>query len=1353
MKVTIFHSGPAANDSELKAIQHLDSRLRSESGDEHWILLANQMLSVNNQLQSNEIDLIVIGPTGVQVIEVKHWTSQWFDGHQDEVEIEADRIAMKAKKVATTLRREVPELPFVGPAILLTQDRSQIKRLAGKEVRGVQFHTLNDWRAAIGFDNPRVLSAQQVMKMAGKLEPRTPVAIDGSLRRLAGYINLELQTQKDQRFHRVYKGRHHARRDRVVLHLYDLSASDDKNAEVKARREFDALHRLQIHECVPRILDSFQDAPGYAGEMFFFTVIDPSAPCIEDQAKDDAWDTNSRLLFSRSTIQALTDIQGGDTGDDPIVHRNLNPRTILVRHDNKPTLTGFEHTRIPSETSVGSGILPAGPYVSIAAPEVQTEGLAAADNRSDIFSLCASLRYLFRERDDDLSVSVSEILSQGLAEKPNDRCTLQDLDEALAEMLGEEVVPPPVAPARFWTEDQIIRFRDRDYRIVSRLGSGGVGTTFKVVQFDESTQEDQGFYVAKVTHDEDSGLDILKAYNLARPYLPGHTALSTIFEIGHEWKQNEFTALMQWIPGTPLMGLSGLFPLLAEEQQEDSSESLAIRWISVICEALGVLHRNGLVHGDVSPKNMIVSGSDLVLTDYDFVSKVGEPTDAAGTILYCSPSYIEKQPASASDDIYALAASFFHVVFEKEPFRYDGELDKGRGLNWEGVNRDEYPTLTAFLDKATHHDAQSRFMSVTEALAVLEIQDSTARSTQAGKVEPDQLEAATLADQAEQPKSEAPLSEQRVEWLLDLLKAYPGSRWGNRETRGLDTDFAAKTYVETDLEGALFDDIVGRRIRLVILCGNAGDGKTALLQHLAESLDLGRHQSSERVLEGQVPNGPLIRINLDGAASWNDKSADEILDEFLAPFQDGPPADDLVHMLAINDGRLIEWIEGFVDRNGGAETELTQQLSAFLEEKPAREESYIRFISLNQRSIVGGLSLDKKRISTSFMERILDELYGGKQATEIWAPCQACSAKERCKVFEAAKIFGPPGLHEMEDSSVRAESRQRLFEALQAVHLRGETHITMRELRATLVYILFGVDFCDDYHSESDPRAIPPYWDRAFSPVSPGRQGEVLSDLALFDPALEAHPQIDRRLMSKIDDHAGPIIPRYDDLPIASARRRAYFEWTPDQIQQIAGDPNALGLARGAHLRLFRGLALESDSQDLEDICRNLCNGIARLEDLPPQAHRPDADVVPLRVTPRTPTETAFWVEKPLSSFRLTVDSGSGGDGLERLHRQAVLTYRYRAGNEERLQLGAELFHLLLELADGYQLGDTSTDDTFAQLSIFVQRLVREDDNSLMAWNPLQDEEIYSIDTDPRGEGDQVKQSMVITPLSGGDAT
>ncbi len=35
--------------------------------------------------------------------------------------------------------------------------------------------------------------------------------MEGSMRRLAGYVNLELQTPKEERFHRIYKGSHSAR--------------------------------------------------------------------------------------------------------------------------------------------------------------------------------------------------------------------------------------------------------------------------------------------------------------------------------------------------------------------------------------------------------------------------------------------------------------------------------------------------------------------------------------------------------------------------------------------------------------------------------------------------------------------------------------------------------------------------------------------------------------------------------------------------------------------------------------------------------------------------------------------------------------------------------------------------------------------------------------------------------------------------------------------------------------------------------------------------------------------------------------------------------------------------------------
>src|SRR5204862_4965553 len=154
--------------------------------------------------------------------------------------------------------------------------------------------------------------------------------------------------------------------------------------------------------------------------------------------------------------------------------------------------------------------------------------------------------------------------------------------------------------------------------------------------------------------------------------------------------------------------------------------------------------------------------------------------------------------------------------------------------------------------------------------------------------------------------------------------------------------------------------------------------------------------------------------------------------------------------------------------------------------------------------------------------------------------------------------------------------------------------------------------------------------------------------------------------------------PHYDELSLESGRRRAFFEWTQTDIKQVAGEAHALDLARGQHLRLFRNLPLDEQSEERVRLCSRLCGGISRLEDLPPQAlDRPN--VVPLRITPRTPTETAFWVEKPLTSFRLEADLPGDADVVERLHRQAFLIYHYRDGREERLRLGAELFHLLLE--------------------------------------------------------------------------
>jgi len=1351
MKVTLFPCAPAVNESERLAFEHLRSRLQSAQGDDQWVLLTNLAFSLTHQLQPDEIDVVAIGPQGVRVVEVKHWTSQWVDANSSTVAHEAGRVTKKAAKIGTTLRKIVRDLPHVTGAFLLTQEASKVRKLVDKEVRGVRFYSLNGWSGALGIGMATVLTPQQVMTLGLKLEPKAAVAMDGSLRRLAGYVNLELQTPKNQRFHRVYKGSHPAWQDRVLLHLYDLGASDDPHAEAKAKREFDALHRLQLHAWAPRILDSYQDAPGYAGEMHFFTLVDPLAPSIEARAADASWDTPSRLTFARAAFRAVAELHDSGSGEEPMVHRNLNPGTILVKHDNSPILTGFDRTRIPSEISVASGSPPSGEWAKTIAPEIRAEGLGRADHRSDIYSLCVSLVCLFSGQEDRARQLALGALAKGHAEKPEDRATLKDLDNGLAELLGESVLPVTAPPARFWTEDQVVRFRDGDYRIVARLGSGGVGTTFKVVQVDRSTREDLGTYVAKVGHDREVGTRVLRSYSLARSHIGREPGLSTIFEVAPEWKENDFIALMTWIKGAPLGEFRGMFPLLAEDQQEESPEALGLRWLRAMCEAMGVLHRNGLIHGDISPRNMIVSGSDIVLTDYDFVGKVGEVSAAPGTVLYCAPSYQEKRRASPTDDIYALAASFFHVVFDREPFRYGGVLAKERGPNWDGVPRADYPTLSSFLDRATHPDHAQRFPSVVEALASLSQSPAKDVESKPASVKgTNKLSPKPVPDRKEHEHQPAMVREEQVQWLLPLLQSYPGSQRGNSETRGLDTDFAAQTYVKTGLEETLYQDILERRVRLVILCGNAGDGKTSLLQQLAARLGLGRHSSSEGLLQGQTKDGLVVSINLDGSAAREKLSADQILDEFLAPFRDGPPHEDIAHLLAINDGRLLEWIESADSRANVAETALTKELHDLLQGEAIRPGSHIRFVSLNQRSLVGGITADGRQIETAFLDRLVDQMYGGEQAKTIWAPCLSCSAQGRCEVFRAAKIFGPHGSAATTNKEIQTRARRRLFDAMQAVHLRGETHITVRELRSALAYVLFGLHFCDDYHSLAGPAALP-YWDRAFSPDSAARQGDLLRELERFDPALEVHPRIDRHLRGQTLTEDAAMPPRYPGLSLESARRRAYFEWPEEQITRISREPDALDLARGRHLALFRDLPLMNDAQAKNDLCGKLCAGISRLEDLPTQA-RDRLGVVPLRITPRTPTETAFWVEKPLSYFRIEADLKPEVPGLERLHRQAHLIYRYRNGGEERLRLGADLFHLLLELSDGYQIGDVSTDDAFANLSIFVQRLVREDEREMFVWNPMRDNTIFKVSAHIEQIENRAVQRMILSEVETGGA-
>lgn len=1267
--------GDFINASEQLAVERLHSKLAGKGGN--WILLSNLNHSQHPNLRSDEIDIVVIGLNGVHVIEVKHWDAAYLKQQPMTTEQEAERINTKAKRIAGKLRQKL-DTGYVAPRLLLT--RGEIKFDAAKrpKVRGVAVFGLPEWSELLDVDGEARLSPDQIEQAARLLAPAAKVALSGDVRSFAGLINLERLSQKADAFHRVFRGQHPTRRDRVILHLYDSSASQDKLALELARREFETIQRWQKSPHVPSLLDSFQEAESYPGELYFYSMVDPAAPTLRERQKDPEWGTQARLVFSREVVVALAQFHNPDDASlTPIIHRRLTPDSLRVRHNGQPLFTDFSLTRLQDAQTICRASVDLDVLAPFVAPEVEKGGLAVADSRSDVFSLCASLLPIFGGGD-VLADRVREILQRGCSQNPEERATLADLSTQLAELEVKEPATTTLPTPDYWDEDTIVPFQNSRYKIVGRLGQGGVGQTFKVVELDAHSDEKFGTYVAKVVRHEEDGSVVLPAYRKVRAYTT-HPHLSAIHEIAPEWDAKGFVALMKWVEGMPLQDLIGVLALHAEDIGEISAERLALRWLVNLCGALGELHRVGLVHGDVSLRNIIVQGVDAVLTDYDTATESGS-VPRGGTLPYASPAVQNRTTIQPTDDVYALAASFFHALTDHDPFTYGAERRKEKGLNWEGVVGIE--SLRQFFDRATSPHSDERF---SDALA--------ARQFLLGLTHPQD---ASSPIEATLPPT---LTPNIVPWLRALLTAYPGSRHGNIETRGLDSDFALSTYVETRLDEVLLDEIEAGKVNLIILFGNAGDGKTAFLQHLAQRLGISDIHSSSRVWNLHHSNGTQLKVNLDGSAAWQGKSANQLLDEIFGPFHNSDYSRSRVHIVAINSGKLLEWIEEQPE-----DTYLTEQLRQALMGEEVQLDPGFRLIDLNQRSLVGGIDLGRRDLTTHFLDVLLNRFLDGN-GNDPWEPCATCTAQNRCTAWHSVQALRDP------DQASRL--RLRLTDALQACHQRGEIHITARELRAALSYIFFGVHDCSELHDNPDLRPIH-YWQRAFNARSPHRQGELLSELARFDPALEAHPSLDRVLLKKAACEG--------DGRLAEGRRRAWFAYPGDDGEL------PITLANGRHFTRFRKVPL-MNADERASLLIDLCMGIAHLEDLPHSALNLEhmERGVPLRLTPRTPTETALWVVKPWVRFRLDANLPHTAEGLEALHTHLRLIYRYANGNEEVLLLGLELFNLLLELKEGVQLSGIAQEGVFANLEVFTQRLAREDARELYCWHPAEDERVFRL--------------------------
>jgi serine/threonine protein kinase len=654
------------------------------------------------------------------------------------------------------------------------------------------------------------------------------------------------------------------------------------------------------------------------------------------------------------------------------------------------------------------------------------------------------------------------------------------------------------------------------YVVQQLLGAGNFSYVYKVL--DEHLSQ---VFALKLLKENTDALDRLRAeFNLLQKL--NHPRIARIYDAGVLPDHSALYLKLEYIEGNTL-------DLLIREQRISLTSARQI--IKDLLDAVGYLHSNHVLHRDIKPSNIISDGHSAVIVDFNIAKQVESHADSqVGTPPYMPPE-VYSSGWTRAGDLYCVGIVLYEMLTGHRPFEKDGARE--HPVNPADYNPRISPELAQCVLKAIQVSPQARYQSAAEMQTALDAVEWQVlyQPPIAARLDLSQVR---LLPEESAKRNYNP-------YLTRLLTLYSQSRRTNAGTRGLDA-FANATYAPTRLDDALAPAILSGDYALVIITGNAGDGKTAFIQKLEAQVKQNPANQFKALPTKNgahfVYRGKEFLTNYDGSQDEGNVNNEVVLSRFFRPFAGNEPihVDDRVHVIAINEGRLIDFLQSQQDEF----PYLYRQVRDFFEfERETLTDPRLLIVNLNLRAIV---AIGEQ--GSSILDQMLDRL----AAPALWSKCATCDIAQQC--------YAKFNADSLNDPNYGLQIRARIKTLFQIAHLRRRLHITIRDLRSALAYMIAGTLDCDEIHAlYNDPSKRSEYlgqfyYNALFESARSARtsQDRLVRLLSEADPGKTTNPRLDAELAFARQNELA-LLPPFDtrskiDIELVQAHQ--------DQIEALA---------------------------------------------------------------------------------------------------------------------------------------------------------------------------------------------------------